>query len=91
MEHRHDDMLNANSRQWMGEFRAPDPRLEEFVSAGLDPSNSTAARPGTEEKVLMLSARYAAGVALWNSHDRRDHGLKECELMGAIFGVNQKP
>jgi hypothetical protein len=91
MEHRHDDVLRSNSMQRIGEFRTPDPRFEEFFNAGLDPMKSTPARPGTEEKVLMLSARYAAGVALWNSRDRCDHGLKECELMGAILGVDQRP
>jgi hypothetical protein len=89
MENLHNDEdLNVMRRN--GEFRTPDPRFEEFVSAGFDPTQSTAARPGTEEKVLMLSARYAAGVALWNSRDRRDHGLKECELMGALLGIDRQ-
>jgi len=83
-----DDDLNVMWRN--GEFRTPDPRLEDFVSVGFDPTQSTAARPGTEEKVLMLSARYAAGVALWNSRDCRDHGLKECELIGALLGIDQQ-
>jgi hypothetical protein len=85
----HDD-FDSNAMQWNGKFRAPDPRLEEFFSAGLDPTQSTAARPGTEEKVLMLTARYAAGVALWNAEDRCDCSLKECELMGAILGIDQR-
>ncbi len=91
MESSHDEVFDMNSRHENGEFRTPDPLLEGLFAAGLDPRQSTAARPGTEEKVLMLSARYAAGVALWNTHDRRDHGLKECELMGAILGIDQRP
>ena len=91
MENRHDNVFDSNSMQRNGEFRTPDPRLAQFFATGVDPTQSTAARPGTEEKVLMLTARYAAGVALWNSHDRCDHGLKECELMGAILGMDQQP
>ncbi|MGE5191046.1 MAG: hypothetical protein ACM3U2_01000 [Deltaproteobacteria bacterium] len=86
----HDDDFSSNWTQTIGEFGAP-AHLDEFITMGVDPTQSTAARPGTEEKVLMLSARYAAGVALWNTRDRRDHGLKECELMGAILGIDQQP
>ncbi len=91
MENRHDEVFDMNSRHRNGAFPAPDPLLAKIFTAGLDPTQSTAARPGTEEKVLILSARYAAGVALWNSRDRRDHGLKECELMGAILSIDQRP
>jgi hypothetical protein len=91
MENRHDEVFDTNSMHRNGEFCAPDPLLEKFFAAGLDPTQSTAARPGTEEKVLMLSARYAAGVALWNSRDCRDNDVKECELMGAILGFDRQP
>jgi hypothetical protein len=90
MENNHDDGFDSNVMRRNGEFRTPDALLEKLFSAGLDPTQSTAARPGTEEKVLMLSARYAAGVSLWNSRDRSEHGLKECELMGAIFDIDQQ-
>jgi hypothetical protein len=33
----HDD-FDSNAMQWNGKFRAPDARLEEFFSAGLDPT-----------------------------------------------------
>jgi hypothetical protein len=56
-----------------------------------DPSKSTKAKPGTEEKVLMLSARYAAGVALWHDRDRDDHGPKEGDLQGLITDSQQRP
>ena len=31
-------------------------------------------RPGSEEKVTMLAARYAAGLPLWHNDDCYDHG-----------------
>ncbi len=34
----------------------------------------TEAKPGSEDKVKMLSARYAAGVPLWHDSDCYDHG-----------------
>ena len=46
----------------------------DFEVLGIDPSEPTAAKPGTEEKVLMLAARYAAGVPLWHGSDCYDHG-----------------
>jgi len=46
----------------------------DFEALGIDPSCPTAAKPGTEEKVLMLAARYAAGVPLWHGNDCYDHG-----------------
>lgn len=51
-----------------GEFE-----IEDFASLGIDPFNPTDARPGSEEKVRVLAARYAAGVPLWNENDRYDH------------------
>lgn len=46
----------------------------DFDSLGIDPGEPTTAKPGTEEKVLMLAARYAAGVPLWHDEDCYDHG-----------------
>ena len=37
---------------------------EELKSLGVDPSAPTAAKPGSEEKVMMLAARYAVAKAL---------------------------
>ncbi len=65
--------------------------LEEFKAMGVNPSKSTKAKPGTEEKVLMLSARYAAGLPLWHDRDCYDHGPKERELMGAISDAHPQP
>ena len=47
---------------------------EELKSLGVDPSTPTAAKPGSEEKVMMLAARYAAGLPLWHNDDCYDHG-----------------
>ena len=45
----------------------------DFDSLGIDPGGPTIAKPGSEEKVLMLAARYAAGVPLWHENDCYDH------------------
>jgi hypothetical protein len=50
----------------------------------VDPTQATPARPGSEEKLRMLSARFAAGLALWNTGDRHHQGLNEGELIEAI-------
>ena len=47
---------------------------EELKSLGVDPGSPTAAKPGSEEKVMMLAARYAAGLPLWHTDDCYDHG-----------------
>lgn len=46
----------------------------DFEALGIDPAAPTTAKPGSEEKVLMLAARYAAGLPLWNDNDCYDHG-----------------
>lgn len=46
----------------------------DFEALGIDPSNPTEAKPGSEQKVLMLAARYAAGLPLWHDADCVDHG-----------------
>jgi hypothetical protein len=56
--------------------------LDEFIALGINPSSPTTARPGSEEKVMMLSARYAAGMPLWHEEDCYDHGPNELQLMG---------
>jgi len=55
---------------------------EDFAAMGIDPGRPTKARPGSEAKVLMLSARYAAGLPLWHSEDCYEHGPRENELRG---------
>jgi hypothetical protein len=46
----------------------------DFEAMGADPAEPTKAKPGSEEKVLMLAARYAAGMPLWHNDDCTDHG-----------------
>lgn len=46
----------------------------EFDLTGYDPLTPTEAKPGSEDKVKMLAARYSAGVPLWHDRDCYDHG-----------------
>jgi hypothetical protein len=46
---------------------------------GIDPWQPTEAAPGSDQKVLTLAARYAAGVPLWHNDDSYDH-----EASGAV-------
>ena len=47
---------------------------EDFLTLGVDPAQPTDAKPGSEEKVITLAARYASGLPLWHTDDRYDHG-----------------
>lgn len=46
----------------------------DFEALGINPGSPTLAKPGSEEKVCMLAARYAAGLPLWHDEDCVDHG-----------------
>lgn len=46
----------------------------DFDFTDVEPMTPTGAKPGSEEKVRMLAARYAAGVSLWHDEDCYDHG-----------------
>ena len=48
--------------------------MEDWDYSDLNPALATHAKPGSEDKVRMLSARYAAGVPLWHDSDCYDHG-----------------
>ncbi len=52
----------------------------DFEALGIDPKEPTIAKPGSEEKVLILAARYAAGVPLWHDSDCYEHGPGEALL-----------
>ncbi len=43
----------------------------------MDATSPTTAKPGSEDKVRTLAARYAAGIALWHEEDCYDHGPSE--------------
>ncbi len=64
---------------------------EDFQALGIDPALATEAKPGSEDKVLMLSARYAAGFPLWHGADCYDHG-PGATLVGAdsVEGVKEE-
>lgn len=46
----------------------------DFDALGINPALPTAAKPGSEQKVFTLAARYAAGLPLWHDEDCIDHG-----------------
>ena len=48
---------------------------------GMNPKVPTEAKPGSEDKVRMLAARYAAGVPLWHDSDCYDHGPAPAEFL----------
>lgn len=54
---------------------------DELVLTGVDPLIPTEAKPGSEEKVRMLAARYAAGIPLWHDKDCYDHGPAQTEFL----------
>lgn len=47
---------------------------ESFRAVGIDPVSPTVAKPGSDQKVVMLAARYASGLPLWHNEDCYDHG-----------------
>ena len=55
----------------------------ELVVDDVDPLDATGAKPGSETKVQMLAARYAAGVPLWHDSDCYDHGPAGTALLEA--------
>jgi hypothetical protein len=58
----------------------------EFLALGVNPSHPTEAKPGSEDKVVMLAARYAAGLPLWHDGDCYDHG-PNADFMGDDDGL----
>jgi hypothetical protein len=54
---------------------------EELILTNVDPLIPTEAKPGSEEKVKMLAARYAAGIPLWHDGDCYDHGPAPAEFL----------
>lgn len=64
-----DDNMLANDADFCDEYEDVD-----FAAVGVDPARATKAKPGSEEKVMMLAARYAAGMPLWHFEDCTDHG-----------------
>ncbi|VAX42011.1 hypothetical protein MNBD_PLANCTO02-710 [hydrothermal vent metagenome] len=55
---------------------------DKVLMEGVDPLDPTEAKPGSDDKVLMLAARYAAGLPLWHNSDCYDHGPGEIDIKG---------
>lgn len=66
-----DDMVAEFSEEGVDVAEYPE---IDFEALGINPSSPTLAKPGSEEKVCMLAARYAAGLPLWHDSDCVDHG-----------------
>ncbi len=60
---------------------------EHFDITGYDPLTPTGSKPGSEDKVKMLAARYSAGVPLWHDSDCYDHGPAG-SAAAALFGAD---
>lgn len=57
----------------------------------VDPITATEAKPGSNAKVQMLSARYAAGLPLWHHEDCDEHGPGEPDLKGSVQEAAEEP
>jgi hypothetical protein len=85
-----DDDVDPNAISEVGDVGEPI-RFDDFNASSIDPTKSTKASPATAGKVLMLSARYAAGLSLWDAGDRRDYGPEARDLMGADDEIPSHP
>ncbi len=65
--------------------------VDEFEAIGIDPGGATVAKPGSEEKVQMLSARYDLGLPLWHDEDCDEHGPCEPDLKGNVVAEEEPP
>tara|TARA_E500000305_G_scaffold45485_1_gene35423 strand:- start:438 stop:761 length:324 start_codon:yes stop_codon:yes gene_type:complete len=67
--------------------------MDEFENLGIDPDTPTDAKPGSEDKVMMLAARYAAGMPLWHDNDCYDHApVLDADLLSDVEGdLNEDP
>ncbi len=73
---------NVGQAQDFGPFGGYDEYFQKlsFEDLGIDPQIPTEAKPGSDDKVVMLAARYAAGLPLWHNSDRYDHGPNGVDL-----------
>ena len=58
----------------------------DYEALGINPTSPTAAKPGSEDKVRVLAARYAAGLPLWHNKDCSGHGPGGILLPANGFG-----
>ena len=65
--------------------------VDDASLADVNPWTATGAKPGSEDKVRMLAARYAAGIPLWHNEDCYDHGPAPTEFVeGEGFGAEEE-
>lgn len=64
--------FHADGEEFLVDFGEPFDDGE-FEELGIDPAEPTHAKPGSEDKVMTLAARYAAGLPLWHQDDCYDH------------------
>jgi hypothetical protein len=79
-----DEDVNLDGEELTEDGESEKLELDEidFEALGINPEDPTQAKPGSEEKVLMLSARYAAGLPLWHNKDRYDHAPGQSTVSG---------
>jgi hypothetical protein len=75
------DLDLAIGRELTAETIVDDFYGEDTVVLDVNPLDPTGAKPGSETKVQMLAARYAAGVPLWHDSDCYDHGPAGAALL----------
>lgn len=71
-------------------FDEADGEFEAESFEGVDPLAPTGAKPGSDDKVKMLAARYAAGVPLWHDSDCYDHGPADLAFAGQGFDAEDE-
>ena len=65
--------------------------IDDASLADVNPWTPTGAKPGSEDKVRMLAARYAAGIPLWHNEDCYDHGPAPAEFVDSDgFAVDEE-
>jgi len=81
MAHLEDDIELEYTEDFIGDYAVYFGN-DEIEVDNVDPNLPTEAKPGSDDKVLMLAARYAAGLPLWHGSDCYHHGPGEIDLKG---------
>ncbi len=74
-QHAHTEVILDDSPDEADEDYAdsdPDADLAELKQQGVDPTKPSDAQPGSEERILHLAARYAAGQPFWQPGDQNE-------------------
>ena len=80
----------TENRVWINPLEGSTEDWDEKVGTDADPLEPTYARPGSDEKVAVLAARYATGLPLWNQDDCFDHANEnqDTEAVGVLTKFN---